>query len=466
MVVKKNKSGLRVFDRWTTFPASQLTRPMPTTDGASPFLREKMRTFAEDYCKFSSQVRTASDVTDYCKDSLERARFDFKNGIYMTESDGNAFAAVKYGTLPVEEGIRVVFSHNDSPGLGLKTKPAVVPWDPDQQLLHLGIIADLKEVGSVHAGQWAGRDYTVKGFFYQDGVKKKLEFPGYLADVNVHTDTRDAAGHTINEAYPKDGLDLIVGYNNLSNFLKSIGIKSETDFQTAQLQLYPENPTRIFGQGFITGHAHDARIGTYSTLKAFEKTKSPYTTVLIGFDREETGSFGPGGANSPFLDDIVDNILLKSKVVSSRKELTESLKREIYRSSFAINGDVDVSASPKDSEEGRIDPMSIAKMAFGPFLLTEDGNYTADQSRREHVARLMKILGESNIIFYPVGSAMTQENSQLETCSFDINKKGLPTFAFGVPVVGTHSVIELAHEGDLYYSFLGHKAFLKADWKP
>lgn len=465
MAVKPDKSGYRVFDKWSAFPKFQLIRPMPTVDHAPKILRDKMRAFAEDYCDFSTQVRTPSDVTDYCEESLRKSGFNFKEGIYMTESDGNAFAAVKYGSRPVEDGLRFVFSHNDSPGLALKTKPAIVPWDPDQQLLHLGVELDLKEVGAVQPGQWAGHDYLVKGYYFRNGAKKNLEFRAYIADVNVHTDVREISGDTINQAYPREGLDLIVGYNSLQNFLNAIGLKSETEFQKANLQVYPDTPTRIFGQGFIAGHAHDARIGTFSTLKAFEQTKSAYTTILIGFDREEIGSRGPGGACSTFLDNIVDNLLLKSKVVRNRKELTESLKREVYRQSFAINGDVDVSASNKDSEELRIDIRAIAQMALGPFLLTEDGNNTADQSRRRHIDQLMNILRDANIVFDPVGSAMIQENGQIETCSFDLLKKGLPTFAFGVPIVGTHSKSELAHEGDLYYSFLGNKAFLKADWK-
>ncbi len=466
MAPKKDKSGYRIFSRWDGFPPFQLTKPFPTIDKAPKILREKIRRFSNDYCDFSTQVRTASDVTDYCRDSLERAKFDFKNGMYIAESDGNAFAAVKYGSKPLEEGFRLIFSHNDSPGLGLKTKPVIVPWDPDQQELHLGLMLDLKEVGVIQPGQWGGHDYLVKGYYYRSGKKIPLEFRGYITDVNAHTDTREVSGHTINEAYPREGLDLITGYRNLKDFLKSIGLKSETEFQKANLQVYPDTPTRIFGQGFITGHAHDARIGTFSTLNAFNQTKSPYTTVLVGFDREETGSQGPGGACSTFLDDIVDEMLLKAKVVNNRRELTESLKRSIYKKSFAINSDVDVSASDKDSDASRIDFSNISKFGYGPFLLTEDGNNTADQSRRRHIDQIMDILGKANVIFYPNGSAMTQENGQVETCSFDINKKGLSTFAFGVPVAGTHSVSELAHEGDLYYSFLGNKAFLKADWKP
>lgn len=464
-MAKKDRSGYSVFDKWTTFPEFQLTRPMPTTDRAPKAIRDKMRAFAEDYCRFSTQVRTPSDVTDYCRDSLERSRFDFKNGIYMTESDGNAFAAVRYGNRPVEDGLRFVFSHNDSPGLGLKTKPVIVPWDPDQQNLHLGIELDLKEVGAIQPGQWAGHDYLAKGYYFRNGKKIPLEFRGYIADVNQHTDVREVSEFTINQAYPREGLDFIVGYRNLKDFLGDIGLKSETEFQKANLQIYPDAPTRLFGQGFIAGHAHDARIGTFSTLKAFEQTKSPYTTVLIGFDREEIGSQGPGGAYSTFLDDIVDEILLKSKTVSSRRELTESLKRDIYKRSFAINGDVDVSASNKDSEESRIDIRAIATMAGGPFLLTEDGNFTGDQAKRQHIDQIMNILRDANVIFNPVGSAMTQENAQLESFGVYLSRKGLPSFAFGVPIAGTHSVMELAHEGDLYYALKGNQAFLKADWK-
>lgn len=465
MVVRRDASGYRVFDKWTTFPEFQLTRPMPTIDKAPKALRKSIAQFAEDYCRFSTQVRTPSDVTDYCRESLERSRFDFKNGIYMTESDGGAFAAVKYGTRSVEDGLRIVFSHADSPGLGLKTKPLVVPWDPDEQLLHLGIEVDLKEVGQIQPGQWAGHDYLVKGYFYRNEKKIPIEFRGYITDVNAHTDVREVSGHTINEAYPREGLDLIVGYRNIKDFLRDLGLKSETEFQKANLQVYPTTPTIRFGQGFIAGHAHDARIGTFSTLRAFEKTNSPYTTVLISFDREEIGSQGPGGADSAFPDEIIDRTLLKAGVVKNRRELTESLKRDIYTRSLAINGDVDVSASNKDADKDRIDITAIARAGFGPFLLTEDGNFTGDQSRRKHVDRLMNILRDADVIFDPVGSAMVQENHQLESFGVYLARKGLPTFAFGVPVVGTHSVSELAHEGDLWYAFKGNQAFLKADWK-
>ncbi len=463
MAIKKDKSGYRVFDRWISFPDFQLVRPMPTTDKSSKKILDKIRSFALDYCDFSTRVRTASDVTDNCRESLERTGFDFKHGIYMTESDNGAFAAVKFGTRHVEDGLRILFSHNDSPGLKLKAKPIILPWDPDKQEVHLGVELDLTQVGPIQAPQWHGHDYIVKGHFFRNGEKQPIEFRAYMPDSNIHTDTRLEEGAGLGESYPAEGLDLVPGYSSIRNFLNAIGLKSETEFQTAKLQVFPDTPTRLFGEGFISGYAHDARIGTFSTLRAFEQTKSPYTTILIGFDREEIGSEGPGGANSTFLEEIIDETLLKSGTVSSRRELTGSLRRELYKRSLAINGDVDVSGSNKDEEGYRIDFTGIAKMAFGPFLLTEDNE--GDQYTRKEISAVMDILRNANVPFYPIANSMTQGNIQVETFGKYISRRGISTFAFGVPVAGTHSVIELAHEGDLYYSYLGNKAFLKADWK-
>jgi len=466
MAIPPNKSGYRTYDSRKRLSAFQLVRPMPVMDRASTKTRENIRAFAEDYCKFSSQVRSASDVTDHCRDSLERTGFDFKNGIYITESEGRAFAAIKYGRKPVEDGIRIIFSHNDSPGFGLKTNPVIIECDSDTQLARVGVELDLRDVGAVQNAQWPGHSYIIRGHCISgNGKRKNIEFPVYMPDINLHTDNRILEGETLAESYKTDKLHLVTGYSGLEKFLKAIGLKSESDFNSSKLRVYPEYPTKIFGEGFISGYAHDARAGTFSTLRAFEKTKSPYTTVLIGFDREEIGSRGPGGADSPFLDKIIDNILLKSGSVKNTKEITESFKREIFEKSLAINSDVNVCASNRDYDETRIDIKNIPKMVFGPFLTTEDGNFTGEQANATEIHQLKEILRKANIPFNPVGSAMTQDNSQIEGFQVYLSKRGLPAFSFGTPVIGTHSIEELIHEGDLYYTFKGDQAFLKADWK-
>lgn len=467
MVLKKDSAGYRISNPRDGIPASQLTRPMPVADNNSNKLRGEIRKFAEEYAAFSTAVRTAYDVTNFSREYLQKNNFDFRRGIFMTESDDCAFAAIKYGTKPVSEGIRILFSHNDSCGLKLKTKSPKLQWDPDLQSLHLGIELDTTEYGGIIAPQWAGHQYIVKGYMYRDARRKEIEFRGFIPDINDHTDLRRWEDQSINDAYKVESLDLVPGYNNIKNFLKAIGLKSESEFQKANLQIYPDEPTRIIGQGFISGYAHDARVGIFSGLKSFSETTSPYTTVMIGFDKEETGSKGAGGADSVFLEDIIDRLIMKSKLVKSESDLTEALKREIYKKSLAINIDVDVCANnlEDDADPRRIDISAIPKMAYGPFLFTENVNFAGTQSTRKHIDRLMNILRDNNIIFQTTGNAMAEGNVQVEGFEVYFNNRGIPAFNFGVPVSGTHSKNEVVHEGDLYFSYLGNNAFLKAPWR-
>jgi aspartyl aminopeptidase len=456
-MVKRNKNGFPIIDTRAGIDDSQLTR-LTLMDGIGKEKEKKIKKFSEKYINFLDKIRIAPDVVEKVREIAKKSNFNMRD--FYTNEEETAFALVRKGKKDIREGIKILYSHCDSPCIKIKVNAPLLEWDPDEQPLHTGVELDTFGYGGINPHQWTGRFLDLVGWAVINGKRKKINLPVYSPEICAHTDTRQEEETKFGEAHTEESIDLITGEYNVKNLLKKLGFKGKEDFARARLFAVPNSKTQRIGHNYITGYGHDNRIGVFSSIEAFLCTNNPeYTSMVFGFDKEEI--WGLKGEQSKFFDQIFYKTF--SKQNKKRKEnINEELKLNIFSKSLAINCDVDIGATNRELEEDRIDIFNISKLGYGTFLRGLDGFCDGEQISPYLVDKVMNSFGGKNVIFQVIGSPKPADMSHYAmTMDSFFTEKGIPTIGVGVPTGCLHSPEEIIHEGDLFYSFEAYKAILK-----
>lgn len=462
-MIAKNAEGLRIANIRSAIHPSQLTRAIPVLENNNKRRNQMIESFGRNYAKFIDSVRTSDEVVDYVEKMWDRRGLTEEEGFFYKNREGTAFAMIRYGENPVENGVKILFSHCDSPCLKLKSKPLLLEWDPDLQPLHTGLELDTFAYGGVIPHQWTGRTLEVRGYMMKEGVKKKIRFPVYSPEICQHTDDRRETGVSFSEAHLEEKIDLITGNKSAKEFLERRGLKEEHNFSRSALFVYPIVRANFLENGYLSGYGHDARTGIYSSVRALIDIKKPaHTSITIGFDKEEIGSLGEGGANGKFFDAILGETLIGCKKVKSLEEITGGMKDSLLSKSTAIDTDIEMAATHLDEDPTRIDRRNIPLFGYGCFVSTADGIFEGDQTSPSVVDYVMNVFKNRNIQFQPCGSPLVSDNA-MGFASFNkyLSERGIDTINVGVPTGSTHSPEELINIGDLYCAYEANRAILE-----
>jgi len=449
--IGNNKNGLRTHHPYRGINPAQLNKEQPSIDGFTKKTKDQINIFAQGYMSFLSKIRIAPDVTNEVIEIVKNSPSSNKKNYLETNEDRTAFGLVAFGKRPVNEGVRILYSHTDSPCLRAKINPAFIEWDPELSHVKLGTLFDVFGYGGIMPHNWKSRVLGVRGWAYIKGKRLEISTKMLSSERNVHTDWSYAEGKSLGEAHSEESLKLNTGHQNIEALLKDLKFKGLEDFARAAIFIVPREPAETLGN-YINGYGHDARSGIYTAIRSVIDQKNlEYTTLVFGFDKEEVGSKGSGGADSIFFERVFDQMLIESGIVKSHNQITDSLRREIYSSSLAINTDVDVGSSEKEFDEGNssvIDTRNVGRLGCGVFLNSTDGTY-GDQVSPILVDHVME--GLKNIVFHTVGSPVKADlSSTFGTMNEYTARRGIPTINLGTPTCGLHSPVETIHMGDLY----------------
>lgn len=456
--MKKNKNQLKIPNIYQGIDISQLTRPNPTTDKLKDSQIRKITKFSDEYMKFLDNVKIAPDVVKSIYETCVEKNLDIRN--YYSNEDKTAFALVKRGKRPLREGMRLLYAHTDSPCLRAKVNAPLLEWDPEEQPLHTGVEIDTFSYGGINPHQWTGKSLKLKGWAIINGKRKEINLPVYSPEICAHTDTRGEQRIEFKEAHTEESIDLITGYKNVKSLLNKLRFKGKEDFARARLFIVPDSKSRRIGPHYIVGYGHDNKSGIFTSVEAFLESNPEYTSMIFGFDKEEAGSKGPGGAQSKFFDRVFNTVLLKQGVIKSLEDLTEALRLDIFSKSIAINADVDVGATNREVDN--VDSYSVAKLGYGTFINCVDGFSDGDQISPALIDKIMNLFKGKDIVFQPIGSSLPADRAHYETtmnCFF--SDRGIPTINIGVATGCLHSPEEIIHEGDLFNAFKAYKEILR-----
>ncbi len=430
--------------------------------------------FCEDYKGFLNIAKTEREAAQAAINEAKSRGFEefdrtkaYNPGdkVYVNNR-GKAVAFAVFGKKSVEEGVRILAAHIDSPRLDLKPNPLYesndlalfkthyyggirkYQWTAIPLALH-GVVA-LKNGQTVEVK--IGEDESDPIFVVSDLL------PHLAAEQNKRTLADGIKGEELNvlvgsRPFCNDEGSELVKLNILNILYEKYGIVEE-DFLSAELECVPAYPARDLGldRSMIGSYGHDDRVCAYPALKAVLELEAPQNTaVCVLADKEEVGSDGNTGLNSDFLEYFITDLA----------KLQNGDGTVALRNSVCLSADVNAAVDPTFSD---VFEMKNACTLGGGVCITKytgaRGKSSTSDASAEFVAFVRRMLDEAGVI-WQTGELGKVDLGGGGTVAKYIANRGVDVIDIGVPVLSMHAPFEVVSKADVYQAYLAFKAFYK-----
>lgn len=371
------------------------------------------------------------------------------------------------GTKNLEEGLRILASHIDSPRLDLKPRP----------LYEESEIAYLKThyYGGVRKYQWPTIPLALHGIVYkQNGESVHInigEDPAdplfYITDLLPHL-SQDQNKKTLSEAFHGESLNIIIGTlpdkddNDDKNKTKLAILKilnqkygiTEADFHTADIKAVPSFKARDIGldRSLVASYGHDDRVCAYTSVMAEFATINPsYTTVTILADKEEVGSIGNTGMSSKFFQYFAEELA----------DTANAKIRRVLANSKALSADVVAAFDPafKDVFDKYNSYHINHGVGIAKYVGSRGKSGTVDASA-EYLSTIGTMLDKADII-WQIGELGRIDQGGGGTVAKFLADYNMDIIDIGVPVLSMHAPYEVVSKIDVYMAFRAFEEFYK-----
>ena len=432
--------------------------------------------FAENYKKFLDYAKTERKAYTYI---LERAKEKGYKELAGGKSDkiiisnrGKSLALIKIGKNDIENGIKFVVSHIDSPRLDLKQNPLFE--DAGVGLLRTHYYGGIKKY------HWVSIPLSLHGTFIKENGEKLEVVIGEndddpvftITDLLPHLARKSQGDKKIFEAIPGEKLVVMFGgipfqsddeevkesiKLNLLNILNEKYNLIEEDFLSAEVEIVPAFKAKDVGidRSFIGAYGQDDRVCAYASLEAFfESENSDDTIVALFADKEEIGSDGNTGAKARFLEYVVSKIL-----EIATENPNEFLLKEVLFNSKAVSADVNGALDPvyQDVHEKQ----NAAIIGYGVCVTKftgSGGKYSANDAHAEFMGWIRQILNKHNVVWQTGELGKIDEGGGGTVAKF-LAEYGMDVIDMGTALLGMHSTFEISSKLDVYETFKAYKAF-------
>ncbi|NIA23234.1 MAG: aminopeptidase [Proteobacteria bacterium] len=461
MEKKKNEKNKLVYEKkngWEKIPKKEATDVFK---------------FSEKYIDFLSKCKTERETADFAvKEAKKRGFKEGKGDEFYIINRGKSVCFVIKGKEPIENGVRIIGSHIDSPRIDLKQNPLYE--DTDLALFKTHYYGGIKKY------QWVTIPLAIHGVVQKEnGEKINVVFGEDDAEpVLTITDILPHLAHKIQmtkkmyEAIPGENLNILVGskpiddkdeknkikVNILSILNKKYGIKEE-DFLSAELEIVPAGKARDLGidASLVLGYGHDDKVCAYTSLQALFDTKKPaYTTIIYFSDKEEIGSDGNTGAKSKFLEDVI-----LQTIENAGKEPTYKLLRTVVNNSQGLSSDVNAAVDPTYKSVSEMN--NACKLNYGIALTKytgSGGKYSANDCHAEFFGKIRSMFNKRGVI-WQTGELGKVDEGGGGTIAKYMAEIGVETLDCGTPVLSMHAPHEVVSKLDVYETYKGYLAFIE-----
>lgn len=377
------------------------------------------------------------------------------------------------GRESMENGMRILGAHIDSPRLDLKQNPLY----EDTELAFL----DTHYYGGIKKYQWVAVPLALHGVVAKkDGtvveitVGEKEDDPVVcIPDLLVHLAAKQMEKKA-GEVIGGDDLNVLVG----SRPLKDSGDKElkdavaayvmdvlrqqygmeEEDFLSAEIEVVPAGKARDCGldRSMVLAYGQDDRVCAYTSLAAFLNTEpQDKTCCCLLVDKEEIGSVGATGMDSAFFENTVAELM---NCLGCYSEL--ALRRALKNSKMLSS---DVSAAYDPNYDSHFEKKNTAYFGRGMVLnkyTGHRGKVGSSDANAEYVAEIRRIFDERGVAF------QTAEMGKVDvggggTIAFISAFYGMDVIDSGVALLSMHAPMEIASKADIYEAVKGYEAFLR-----
>lgn len=440
--------------------------------------------FCEGYKKFISECKTERECTRRSIQMAEEhgyrnlkeiiaAKETIKPGdkVYA-DNMGKAIVLFNIGKKPIEDGLKILGAHIDSPRLDVKQNPLY----EDSDL----VLMDTHYYGGIKKYQWTTIPLALHGVVaLTDGSVIDVEIGEKEKDPVVCVS--DLLIHLAAEQMEKNGakvvegeaLDLVVGnmpFNPkkdeknpakayILDILKKKYRIAEEDFMSAELEAVPAGKARDLGldASMVLGYGQDDRVCAYTSLMAMLEVEEPeYTSVCLLVDKEEIGSVGATGMQSLFFENMVAEILDRMGCY------TELILRRTLANSEMLSSDVNAGFDPNYAYAFEKKNASYLGrgVVFSKFTGSR-GKSGSNDANAEYIARVRKALERENVA-YQMAELGKVDIGGGGTIAYILAKYGMDVIDCGVAVLSMHAPYEATSKIDIYEAKRGYVAFLNA----
>lgn len=419
--------------------------------------------FCEGYLDFLSTVKTEREAVRYLKCLAQ----DHGQVISFINRD-KAIALCRRGRRPLNEGVRIVVAHIDSPRLDLKANPLYEEAELALFKTHY--------YGGIKKYQWLARPLALHGVVVRaDGSKvdiaigERFDEPCLtIEDLLPHLARKVQTEKKVTEAFAGEKLNVIVGSiaadedgdkpirRAVLKILKArYGIEEE-DFVSADLEVVPAGPAREVGLdgGLIGGYGQDDRLSSYTAAVALCDAEEPeYTSIALLVDKEEIGSDGNTGAKSLFLEEVLWEL--------GEKFNQQIEPRRVLWRSKAISADLNAALDPDYPEVH--EKANAARLGNGVCLIKftgSAGKVGSSEAHAEYLGWLRGVLNRRGIPWQTGELGKVDEGGGGTVAKF-LAEYGMDIIDVGAAALSMHSPFELASKADIYSAYLTYKAFME-----
>ncbi len=437
---------------------------------------KQVMNFNEGYKEFISKGKTERKCVDLAVLEAEKNGFkelstfkSLKKGdkVYVTNKAKN-FAAFVIGEETLENGLRVLGAHIDSPRLDIKQNPL---YERNGFTL-----LDTHYYGGIKKYQWVTIPLALYGVVCKkDGTIINVEIGDDptdpvvgISDLLVHL-SQDQLQKTASKVIEGEDLDLTLGNIPLkdaekdkvkANILKILKEKynfEEEDFLSAEIEVVPSGPARDYGldRSMVAGYGHDDRVCAYTSLRAvLDAGEARYTTCAILVDKEEVGSIGATGAQSKWFENVI------AELIALEGNYSDLKLRRAFTNTKMLSSDVSAGFDPL--YPGVNDAKNAAYFGNGIVF----NKYTGARGKSgcndcmpEFFADIRRVMDEANINFQTAELGKVDQGGG-GTIAYILGNYNMNVVDAGVAVLNMHAPMEIVSKADVYEAYMAYKAFI------
>lgn len=372
-------------------------------------------------------------------------------GKYYVIKNDSALIAFEVGTGDIEEkGFRLIGAHTDVPGFRIKPNPQMISEGKYVKL-------NTEVYGGPILHTWYDRPLSIAGKVSLKG-SSPLKPETRLVNINkplliipslaIHMNREVNDGYKINrqvDTLPLLGLinDKLEKEDYLMNIISEELQVNKEDILNFELGLYEYERGSLIGMNeeLISSGRFDDLWMVFSGIKALvDSRENEATKVMICIDNEEIGSLTAEGANSTLLNNILERIALG--LGKDREGYYRTLANSIM-----ISADLAHAVHPNLGDKH--DPTNRPVLEGGPVLkIAASGSYSTDSFNGAVFAGVCEAAG------VPFQKFVNRSDVRGGTTIGPVTAANLtiPVIDMGAPVLGMHSIRELASVKDNYYT--------------
>ena len=435
--------------------------------------------FAEDYKDFISFGKTERLCVKKTLQILEAKGFvdvetkkELKPGdkVYSVNKNKNV-AIFVIGKKPLNEGLRILGAHIDSPRMDLKQNPL---YEKEGFAL-----LDTHYYGGIKKYQWVTIPLALHGVVCKkDGSTIEVsigEDPNDpvlgIGDLLIHL-SADQMQKTAAKLIEGEDLDVTVGSipelngdkvsvkQNVLRILKEKYDFEEEDFLSAEIEVVPAGQARDYGldRSMVAGYGHDDRSCAYTSLRAVvDTTVQEYTTCCILVDKEEIGSVGATGAQSLYFENLIAKLC---RLAGSNEALFDA--RLALANSKMLSSDVSAGVDPLFLG---VNEMKNAchlgeGIVFNKYTGSR-GKSGSNDANPEFIAWVREALDSRNVCFQTAELGRVDQGGG-GTIAYILGNYDMNVLDAGIAVLNMHAPMEIVSKADVYEAYVAYKAFLEA----